>query len=608
MANLIGGSIAGINIWDWNQYGFDTVVSTSESVYVYETPGGNTVQLIGAEFVYDKSGQPIGGTVEVMAIHDQFGNQIASLVLGDSPLADIVANNFHDFWSVLLAGNDIISTSHQADTVSGFAGNDMIFGGGGSDNLFGGDDDDILDGDSGDDFVNGDAGNDIINFHAEDGDDIIDGGIGDDKVVHNGLNTEWGDFIFIEKGSALQQLQVEQPAEFALFDSKSSEAFAVAEIADPAIARLKTITQPREGDFATLKQRERESNDDITGLKTPGKGGVADLVDVQLRVGSTTGTRNPDEPERNEATLTSIENIDVFGRFGDDNLYVEDLSGTHLENGHIFFDGGAGSDDLHAADSTTAVTYQWRWLEGEGDAGGGNVRFGTGIEDRFHFLDETDDAHNLTLGAGADHVDIWEGISGFGISPDIQIWDAEYLDFDFGGGDDSFVVDFDVAAVFDGVLDIEFGSGTSSLDTTLHTGRVEAVGGDQHNAFFAGSGEDLLIGGASFDDLFGGAGDDEINAGAGDDDIAGGAGNDTLEGGSGFDRFFFEQNGGTDTIKDFEDGIDVLDYTGFGGTIDHNDLVISQIGEDTHIVGPGGEAVILQTVQAATVDATDFLF
>ncbi len=605
MANLIGGNTVGINMWDWNQWGFDTLTSATESLYEYETPGGNTVQLIGSDFTYGKYGAPVGGTVQVLAIFDDVGNQIASMVLGDAPLADVIANNLHDFWRVLLDGDDQISGGHLSDTLEGFDGDDFISGGGGDDNINGGEGNDIIDGDNGDDYVDGGNGDDTIFFDAEDGNDIIEGGLGNDTVVHRGLDSEWPDFIYIEKAPAqFEAMVAQQVMQYAQPELQFGQP--VHQLAQGAQFKQAEFARPMDK-LATPENDDGGNDGRIIGSKTWTSGAEPEYGDIQMRVGSFTGTGQPDEPDRTQATIREVEQIEVLGRDGNDQLYVENLNGTLLENGHVFFDGGAGDDDLHAAETTTDITYLWNWLEGQGDAGKGDVRFGSSTNDTFHFLDETDDGHTLQFDAGGDHVELWEGVSGFGVSPDIQIWDAEFLDFDFGGGDDAFIVDHDLSGVYGGVLDIDFGDGTALLDIYDHTGRIEATGGNGHNAFFSGAGDDLLIGGASFDDIFGGAGDDEIYGGAEGDDIGGGEGNDLIEGGSGADRFFFEENSGTDTITDYEVGTDVLDFLAYGG-IDQNDLVISQNGADTHITTTTGDTVILQEVQSASLSAVDFLF
>mgnify|MGYP001358919631 FL=1 len=64
------------------------------------------------------------------------------------------------------------------------------------------------------------------------------------------------------------------------------------------------------------------------------------------------------------------------------------------------------------------------------------------------------------------------------------------------------------------------------------------------------------------DVLLGGSGNDTIVGGGGDDIISGGSGDDILTGGAGVDTFKFLVGSGTDIITDFEDGIDILDYSG----------------------------------------------
>ncbi len=61
------------------------------------------------------------------------------------------------------------------------------------------------------------------------------------------------------------------------------------------------------------------------------------------------------------------------------------------------------------------------------------------------------------------------------------------------------------------------------------------------------------------DDVSGPGGDDRPDTGAGDDVLAGGSGGDTLTGGPGADTFVFAPQTGTDTITDFEAGVDTLE-------------------------------------------------
>ena len=63
---------------------------------------------------------------------------------------------------------------------------------------------------------------------------------------------------------------------------------------------------------------------------------------------------------------------------------------------------------------------------------------------------------------------------------------------------------------------------------------------------------------------------------AGNDVVDGGAGNDALFGNAGADRFLFNGAGGRDTIRDFQNNVDVLDLRSFnfgagGAGVEHRD-------------------------------------
>ena len=60
----------------------------------------------------------------------------------------------------------------------------------------------------------------------------------------------------------------------------------------------------------------------------------------------------------------------------------------------------------------------------------------------------------------------------------------------------------------------------------------------------------------------GGSGDDTLIGGSGNDILDGGSGNDIISGGAGADTFKFSDGFGNDTITDFEDGVDTLEYSG----------------------------------------------
>jgi len=110
-------------------------------------------------------------------------------------------------------------------------------------------------------------------------------------------------------------------------------------------------------------------------------------------------------------------------------------------------------------------------------------------------------------------------------------------------------------------------------------------GGD--DVIFGGAGSDRIGGKMGDDALYGGEGDDAIWGDDGDDLIRGGLGNDMLvgddfSGGEGSDTFVLAAGEGTDTIVDFEVGVDAI---GLAGGLEFADLTLSgnaiMMGEET---------------------------
>ena len=122
------------------------------------------------------------------------------------------------------------------------------------------------------------------------------------------------------------------------------------------------------------------------------------------------------------------------------------------------------------------------------------------------------------------------------------------------------------------------------------------------------AGDDSIDGGAGHDWIDGGAGNDTIDAGAGNDIVFGDAGNDMLEGGGGEDVFYFESNGGNDTITDFSVTDDSIDLREFSGISSFSDLTITQDGDDAVIdlSAHGGGTIRLEDVNVNDLGADDF--
>jgi len=143
-------------------------------------------------------------------------------------------------------------------------------------------------------------------------------------------------------------------------------------------------------------------------------------------------------------------------------------------------------------------------------------------------------------------------------------------------------------------------------------GRDSVRGGDGDDLLFgragadkiAGNyGDDRLFGGGQNDLLFGGEGDDELNGGSNDDRLSGGIGSDSLTGNSGADTFVFETSAGTDTVQDFEDGTDMIQYQGGAFA----DLTIVAAGGNIDITGANGGHMILLNTDLAQITVDDFV-
>ena len=92
----------------------------------------------------------------------------------------------------------------------------------------------------------------------------------------------------------------------------------------------------------------------------------------------------------------------------------------------------------------------------------------------------------------------------------------------------------------------------------------DIVGTPHPDAIALLEGNDRFAGGDGNDTALGGAGDDTLQGGMANDLLDGGDDNDLLQGGAGYDTFVFATGYGSDTITDFEDGIDVIDISGLG--------------------------------------------
>ncbi len=149
------------------------------------------------------------------------------------------------------------------------------------------------------------------------------------------------------------------------------------------------------------------------------------------------------------------------------------------------------------------------------------------------------------------------------------------------------------------------GGATAQLIRGLD-GNDRITGGAGNDRINGNQGNDTILGGAGADFLFGGKGDDVLNGGEGSDVLSGDLGNDTLTGGSGSDIFLLAAGRGTDTITDFQDGIDRLGlYLG----LTFANLTIRGAGSNTEIVLTSNNEVlaVLQGIAPNLITQADFI-
>lgn len=105
-------------------------------------------------------------------------------------------------------------------------------------------------------------------------------------------------------------------------------------------------------------------------------------------------------------------------------------------------------------------------------------------------------------------------------------------------------------------------------------------------------------------------GDDVLFDTLGGDIISGLAGNDTLTGGSARDIFEFLSGFGSDTVTDFENNRDKIDFSGHFGFNSISDVlaVATQVGADTVIALDASNTLTLQNFALSDLDGRDFKF
>ena len=304
-----------------------------------------------------------------------------------------------------------------------------------------------------------------------------------------------------------------------------------------------------------------------------------------------------------------VEGIEIIGTSGADNLVGTEGDDTIIgRGGRDVIDGAGGNDFLQGDGSADTI------FGGDGDdiilpgRGASDTMTGGAGSDTFRFENGfgTDTITDFEI--GSDVIDLFE-ISLIGGFDALTITDsADGAVIDTGEG---VLILNGVAAADLSESDFIFPDnieGTDGDDTLIGTsGNDVMIGFDGNDTLIGRGGRDFMDGGAGDDFLQGDGSADTLIGGSGNDILEAGRGaQDTLTGGADADTFRFQDGFGSDTITDFEIGIDVIDLEMLTLATGFADLTITDSAEGARVDTTQG-LIILEGIAAADVSETDFL-
>ena len=600
---------------DWTTYSRDIFARPEGAVLIavnVDLGAGTAVDSFGGSDTLTSIENASGGTLGDVLTGSAENNVFRGLT-GNDTIDGIGGNDTADYSRDALYGDAISQAGDGAVTVNlgtgtatdGFGDTDTLtsienaIGTDQGDTLTGSAVANVLEGGAGNDTIDGGAGNDTLDGGA--GADSLDGGGGDDILNIDGADTSF----FGDTGTDTVNV---------LDNSGVNISVGIATRVEIVNGGGGNDTIDATGAATAVTISGLAGNDVITGA-----GGSDSLF----------GNGGDD-------TLTGAAGHDqMFGGAGADSYFGGDGNDRFFVDGDdLVFDGGAGWDRVIVnTTSGTSLTLQDLGIEvAQGNIGNDTIDasamttgiqlFGFGGLDTLtggsgnDFLIGGDDADILNGGGGDDLVFGGAGGDTFdlGAGNDIVWLDAGDTLTDAGAGNDrAFVLDTAGANISIGAANVETVYGNTGNDVIDGSGATVAMlltGGQGGNdTLTGGTLGDTLIGNDGVDTLVGGAGVDILNAGTGADFLTGGAGNDDLFGllDGNTDTFIFADGSGRDRVFTWEDGIDLIDLSGHSGASQFSDLTITQVGANTEI-DVGADTIVLASINAGTVDATDFVF
>ena len=568
---------ASINV-PTTDFGTLTVTFTSGQPPVVTDSSGNTVFAVDPATDYDDtidnsglmSGDIITGLGDDTIINR--GNIADDIYLGEGNdrYTAGAAGTSGDIYGG--DGNDIINARGGAQSLYGEDGDDFLRGGEGDDMLFGGFGVDYLRGGEGADVLNGFAGQDWADYITSSAAVTVDLSTG----VGTGGDAQGDTYVFVERvyGSNFDDTLTGDGNVNYLRGAGGNDVLNGGSGVDylQGDAGADVLNGGAGSDFAYYASS-------LTGLTidlgNPNNSTGEAAGDSYNSIENIMGSRFDDfiYGDANDNFLRGLAGDDqIFG--GDGNDFLRGDTGSDV------LDGGAGFDWAYYATSTAAVTVDLS----TGAASGGHATGDSFVSIERVFGSVFGDS--ITGDSGNNYLRGFTGndtiIGGAGI--DFLQGDAGADVLDGGAGTDYAVY---VSATTALTIDL----GNSANNTGEATGdtyiSIESVTGSRFN-----------------DAITGDAGNNYLRGFLGDDIINGGAGIDTLRGDAGADTFVFETGTGSDTVIDYNDADDMLDFSEFG-FIDVNDALSNAVDTpDGDVVFTIGSDVI--TIEDTTIaDITD---
>ncbi len=506
------------------------------------------------------------------------------------------------------AFNDQLSGDANPNRLIGNGGNDFIQGRGGADNIQGGDGDDWLDGGAGGDTIDGGAGVlDVAAYGASASAVNLDlqnstfsGGDAAGDVLTNveGLSgSSFGDQLF---GNASSNRLFGQGGNDFIQGRGGNDTIDGGDgddWLDGGAGADQIFGGAGTNDIVAYGASTAAINADLAAFTFTGGDAAGDTYSgVEGVSGSSFGDQIFGDANANR----------LFGQGGND--FIQGRGGNDVidgGDGDDWLDGGAGADQIFGGAGTNdivaygasnaavnadlqAFTFSggdatgdtYSGVEGVSGSGFGDQLFGNGSANRLFGQGGND----FIQGRGGN--DVIDGGNG-----DDWLDGGAGGDQIFGGAGTNDVVAYgsSLAAVTVDMAAFTFSGGDATGDT--YSG-IEGVSGSGLN--------DQISGDANANRLYGQAGADTL---------AGRGGNDQLTGGNDNDIFVFADNGGVDTIFDFDDfgddtiQLSITGITGFAGV----QAVMTQVGADVVIDFATTDIVLVNTT-LASMGADDFAF